>query len=212
MDLNFIRNVLFDWMTRFKRSAFTSFVLLLISTFICFCFWLTIAILSTISGYPLSQVIPDQLGFNATRYKEHFAKIQLSLFKATYFIDYGFMISYSAVILCLFFTFFYLLRSADALQNSVSVAFYWTFEILFISMIVICDAIENAIMLIFMLSDPLEFASSYAILHSLFALLKWIGVSFNILYIIVVVVYLGICHVLYNRKRKKEFLRLENEK
>lgn len=132
------------------------------------------------SNYPVS-FIESQLSFNGTAIKEHFStmsEVEIGLYAYAQFVDYVYLVSYGLLI---FFVGIFIGRKFPKdsfLRNSsyfVSIAGI---------VAAFCDAIENGFILL-MISDYKNFPDMYAILHSCFALIKFILLGLSIVIIIV---------------------------
>jgi hypothetical protein len=133
----------------------------------------------TISGYPVS-FMESQLSFSGELIKSHFSIMtdnQIELYFYAQIVDYVFIFVYS----CLIFVIgIYLARSFQ--KNSL---LQKSGYVVALSGIVagICDASEN-VFIILMINNHTSFPNIYAIIHSCFALLKFILLGCIILWII----------------------------
>jgi hypothetical protein len=138
----------------------------------------------TQSGYDSSRIMADQLSFNDYVLFEIYTQLILSgnldYYRWGQILDYGYMISYGAV----FFSLCVLTgRIFDKEKFPKAEQMGNLFGFLAI-IAAVCDMIENAFILL-TLANPLTFPPIYAIIHSVFALIKWILLILIILYIII---------------------------
>ena len=117
-------------------------------------------------SYPVS-FIESQLSFSGEIIKQHNASANIELYRIANILDYFFMISYGAI----FFSLGLIIArkfNPETLWQKISLL------LIPLTLIApICDAIEN-IFILLMLTDPLGFPDIWAIIHSFFALIKFI--------------------------------------
>ncbi len=122
-----------------------------------------------LSNYPVS-FFESQLSFSGQIIKSHFATMsfqELNYYAMGQLFDYGFIISNAAVKFSLAILLARIFSTDSTLRNSgFIVAFLGILGSLF-------DAIEN-IFIFFMIGDPIGFNDWLAVIHSVFALAKYI--------------------------------------
>jgi hypothetical protein len=135
-----------------------------------------------ISNYPVS-VLESQLSFSGIEIKSHYASMNqegINLYIIANILDYGFMLSYGLLIFTL----------ALVLARKFKKASIWMkfgFIIAIFGIIAAsCDGIEN-IFIFLMASDPSGFPNSWAVVHSIFALIKYILLIIAISWILIAV-------------------------
>ena len=122
-----------------------------------------------VSNYSIN-IFESQLSFNAALLRTAYTAMnadQLFFYRAAETLDYGFMVSYSMLIISLALI---IARKFD--ESSI-----WRksgYCIVLLGIVAAClDAIENGFILS-MTANPLSFPDIWAIAHSSFALIKWI--------------------------------------
>jgi hypothetical protein len=117
-------------------------------------------------SYPVS-FIESQLSFSGTAIKAFNNVANIELYRLANILDYGFMVSYGGIFFSLG-----LIIARKLEKGSIwrSIGYIMVFLALIAPS---CDAIENAFILL-MLSDPLAFPDVWAVIHSWFALIKYI--------------------------------------
>ena len=137
-----------------------------------------------LSGYPVS-FLESQLSFNGQILKTHYLVTNIDLYRIAQTLDYGYMLSYGLIIFSI----------ALIVGRKFDKESLWTKMgciIAFLGLLAaLCDTGENAFILA-MLSNPLGFPDVWAIIHSIFALIKWILLLVCILWIIIALVILYI--------------------
>ncbi len=136
----------------------------------------------SLSGYPVS-FMESQLSFSGEVIRSHFSVMsadQITLYLYAQFIDFGFIFVYASLIFlfCIFLgrrfserSFFRITSFGVAIAGVVAGC---------------CDTIENGF-IILMINNPVEFLDLYAIIHSYFALIKFILLGISIIWIVVLV-------------------------
>lgn len=152
--------------------------------------WITIcAIILLIIVYPIMSYFfmiskfpvgffESQLSFNGALLKVYYTTTDIDLYRMGQFLDYGFMISYGFI----FFS-ISLLLARKCEKNSKGRLLGLIIALIGI-LAASCDGIENLFILL-MLEDPFGFPNIIAIIHSVFALIKYICFIFVLGYIIV---------------------------
>jgi len=135
-----------------------------------------------ISGYPVS-FQESQLSFSGEHIKSHFSQMndnQITLYLYAQLVDYAYIIVYSCLI---FLLALYLGRRFPEKslwrKSGFTIAFAGIFAGLF-------DGIENGFILL-MINNPSSFPNVYAIIHSWFALMKFILLGFSIIWIVLLI-------------------------
>lgn len=137
-----------------------------------------------LSGYP-TNFFSSQLSFSAQVLKAHYQVTNIDLYRIAQTFDYGFMVSYGCLLFCLALVIARKFND-DSIWKKIGVV------IAFLGVIAACcDAIENGFIHA-MLIDPLNFPDIWAILHSIFALIKWILLPFCILWIVMAFILIKI--------------------
>ena len=125
-----------------------------------------------LSGFPSDQIMSSQLCFSGPILKALYASI-VATPNGIYFYtigqiaDYGFMVVYGLLIFNLALHIGRQFDSESTWRKSSYVV------ALFGIVAPSCDAVENAFILLTMM-DPLGFPDVWAVIHSVFALIKWI--------------------------------------
>ncbi len=171
-------------------------LILLVSFFVLLIIIFTIMIhFFKISG-DVIPIVQSQLSFSGQFLKDQYSIIinsdGLSYYRTAQILDYGFMISYGGIFFCLV-----CLVGINADPDS-----FWNKTTKIFAPIAIgttiFDALENLFILI-TLTDPTNFPNVLAIIHSIFALIKYI-----LIYIVVAWVFLGIISNMINKIKKKK--------
>ncbi|MFX1274023.1 MAG: hypothetical protein ACFFBP_08415 [Promethearchaeota archaeon] len=130
-----------------------------------------------LSGYPVD-FFSSQLSFNGQLLKVHYQVTNIDLYRVFQILDFGFMISYGSLI-------FYFALSICRKFDTDSIWRKMGYIVALLGIIsACCDAIEN-IFILAMLIDPVGFPDIWAIVHSIFALIKYILLLSSILWIII---------------------------
>ena len=135
------------------------------------------------SNYPVS-FIESQLSFSGEVIKSHHRTMnseELNLYRIAQLIDYIYMIAYGTLYFSLSL---YIARKFDEISKWRESGYY--IAILGLTSAV-CDGIEN-IFILLMLTDPLGFPDIWAIIHSCFALVKFILIGIIYVWIISAVI------------------------
>ncbi|TXT65035.1 MAG: conserved membrane protein of unknown function [Promethearchaeota archaeon] len=119
-----------------------------------------------VSAFPVG-FFESQLSFNGEILKIYYSTTNIDLYRIGQLLDYGFMVSYGL----LFFSVSLIIarkfeNESKGRQVGSIIALIGVFA-------AICDGIENLFILI-MLVDPLGFPNIIAIIHSVFALIKYV--------------------------------------
>jgi len=134
-----------------------------------------------ISGYPVS-FLESQLSFSGQILKAHYQVTNIDLYRFAQLLDYGYMTSYGTLIFTL----------ALIICRKFNIESLWTKMgciLAFLGVLAaFCDACENAF-IIAMLSDPFGFPDIWAIIHSIFALIKWILLPICITWIVIAFIF-----------------------
>ncbi len=142
---------------------------------------------------PITQ---SQLSFSGQFLKDQYAIIinseGLAYYRTAQLLDYGFMISYGGILFCLV-----CLIGINADLDS-----FWSKTTNIFATIAlgttIFDALENMVILITLI-DPVNFPNIWAIIHSIFALIKYI-----LIYIVIAWIFLGAISNLINKIKTKK--------
>lgn len=131
----------------------------------------------TSSNFPVS-FVESQLSFNGELLKTYYSTTNINLYRIGQLLDYGFMISYGL----LFFSGTLLIsrkygRKSKVQMIGLIVAILGIASALF-------DALENVFILL-MLMDPSGFPNVFAIIHSIFALMKFMSFIIILGYMII---------------------------
>ncbi|MFX1500976.1 MAG: hypothetical protein ACFFDH_08450 [Promethearchaeota archaeon] len=121
--------------------------------------------LATVS-YPVNS-FGSQLSFSGQLIKEYNANADINLYRIANILDYFFMISYGGIFFSLGLIIAHKLKD-ETIWRKIG--------LIMIPLTIFapaCDAIEN-IFILLILADPLEFPDIWAIIHSFFALIKYI--------------------------------------
>ena len=141
---------------------------------------------------PITQ---SQLSFSGQFLKDQYAIIinsgGLTYYRTAQILDYGFMISYGGIFFCL----------VCLVGSKVELDSFWrkTTNIFagFAIGIIVFDALENLFILI-TLTNPTNFPNVLAIIHSIFALVKYV-----LLYLVIAWVFLGSISNIINKIKRK---------
>ncbi|MFW9987443.1 MAG: hypothetical protein ACFFC3_02195 [Candidatus Odinarchaeota archaeon] len=133
-------------------------------------------------SYPVS-AFESQLSFSGELIKEYNTNADINLYKIANILDYFFILSYGGISFSL----------GVIIARKFKEEIIWRkIGLIMIPLTIIapsCDAIEN-IFILLMLSDPLEFPNVWAIIHSFFALLKYIIMFIGFGWIATALIYL----------------------
>lgn len=133
-----------------------------------------------ISKYPVD-VMTSQLSFSGEILKSQYKETNIEFYRIAQSLDYGFMVSYGTLIFTLALI---IARKFD----KVSIWRKSGYIVAILGIIAACfDGIEN-IFILAMLTDPSSFPNIWAILHSCFALAKWIMIFSSIAWAIIAVI------------------------
>jgi len=126
-------------------------------------------------------VIASQLSFSGEVLKSHYEITNIEFYRIAQSLDYGFMISYGTLIFTL----------ALIISRKFDAASIWRKSGYIVAILGItaacCDGIEN-IFILALLTDPSGFPNIWAIIHSCFALVKWIMIFSSIGWAIVAII------------------------
>ena len=156
--------ILYNWPTPKKIKIliiFSIILLVIIYPLLMYFFF--------ISKYPIS-FLESQLSFSGIKIKSHYAVMSdkgIILYIIANILDYGFMLSYGLLIFTLA-----LLLARKFKKSSIWMKSGFIMAIFGI-IAASCDGIEN-IFILLMATDPSGFPNSWAIIHSVFALTKYI--------------------------------------
>ncbi len=119
-----------------------------------------------LSGYP-AQIFSSQLSFSGELMKSYYAVTNIELYRIAPSLDYIFMVGYGLIL----FSLSVLIARRYGIPSRIG----HISLLLAISGVIAacCDGIEN-IFILAMLTDSTGFPNSWAISHSVFALIKWI--------------------------------------
>jgi len=116
-------------------------------------------------------ILASQLSFSGDFLKEQYAAMgsggDLNAYRIGQILDYGFMLAYGCLLVSA------PLRIATRNRSAVFNEKIPSIIAMMGGIATLCDVIENAFILL-TLSSPANFPSSWAIIHSSFALIKWI--------------------------------------
>lgn len=132
---------------------------------------------SGMSGYP-ANLLSSQLSFNGDLLKSYYSMTNIFLYRISASLDYIFMLGYGII---LFSSSVLISRKYSYSAKVQNIGFLVA---IFGIIAAICDGIEN-IFILLMLTDPLTFPNTWAITHSVFALIKWILLFIAITWIII---------------------------
>ncbi|MFX1395271.1 MAG: hypothetical protein ACFFAH_17150, partial [Promethearchaeota archaeon] len=128
--------------------------------------FLIISYFFLLSGFPVS-FTESQLSFSGSKMKEYYKVTNINYYRIVETLDYIYMIGYGS------FTF----SLALIISRKFELGSFWNNTGRIIAIIGViaacCDAIENVFILL-MLTDPTGFPDIWAIIHSCFALIKWL--------------------------------------
>ncbi len=141
-------------------------------------------------------IVQSQLSFSGQFLKDQYAIIinsgGLTYYRTAQILDYGFMISYGGIFFCLV-----CLIGINAGPDS-----FWNKTTKIFAAIAIgttiFDALENLLILI-TLTNPTNFHNALAIIHSIFALVKYI-----LIYLVIAWVFLGLISNITNKIKKNK--------
>jgi len=142
-----------------------------------------------LSGFPANFII-SQLSFNGEIMKSYYSITNIELYRISPSLDYIFMLGYGLVL------FSSSLLIARTYEKSSLASRIVRIIAIFGIIAAIFDGIEN-IFILAMLMDPLAFPNALAVLHSVFALIKWIIIFISVPGLIITG---GIS--LYNKRKK----------
>ncbi len=153
-------NKLSNWPSDKKiKQLLISSVILLLVIYPIMSYFFTVS-------YPVS-AFESQLSFSGELIKEYNANADINLYRIANILDYFFMISYGGIFFSL---------GLIIVRKFKEETIWRKIGLIIIPLTIIapsCDAIEN-IFILLLLSDPLEFPNIWAIIHSFFALIKYI--------------------------------------
>ena len=144
-----------------------------------------------LSGFP-AEIFSSQLSFNGDLMKAYYALTDVELYRVAPSLDYIFMVGYGTIL----FSLSVLIARKYGLASRIgSIGFF-----IAISGVIAagCDGIEN-IFILSMLADSTGFPNSFAIIHSVFALIKWILLFVSITWVIIA----GILSLIRSKKKLK---------
>ncbi|MHA1293755.1 MAG: hypothetical protein ACTSQJ_13940 [Promethearchaeota archaeon] len=127
-------------------------------------------------------VIESQLSFSGTYMKNYYKNIgNIDYYRIVEAIDYGFMIAYSSLIVSLTLIIARKFEKESRIRTS-------GYIMALLGIIAAClDAAENCFIML-MLTDPSGFPNAWAIMHSTFALIKWIILLIVIMWALITLV------------------------
>jgi len=138
-----------------------------------------------LSQYPVS-FFESQLCFSGPIIKSHFAQMtstELQIYTSAQYVDYGYMIAYGLLILCVGIF-------LGRLFPTTSIFHYTSYLVGLTGILAACcDAVENGFILL-MISNPLGFPDVYAFIHSCFACVKFAILGFFFVWIILTILAL----------------------
>jgi hypothetical protein len=170
-----ILELLSNWPTPKKTK-----ILMIISIILLVIIYPLLMYFFSISEYPVS-FLESQLSFSGTKIKSHYATMSdngINLYIIANILDYGFMLSYGLLIFTL------ALLLARKFEKSSIWMISGFIMALFGIVAACCDGIENLFILL-MANDPIGFPNFWAIIHSIFALIKYILMIIAISWIII---------------------------
>lgn len=148
-----------------------------------------------ISGYPVS-FSESQLSFSGEQIKSHFSKMsdnQITLYFYAQLVDYAYIFVYSCLI---FFLGIYIGRKFPEKSLFKKSGFIISLAGIFAGL---CDGIENGF-IVLMISNPSSFPNVYAIIHSCFALIKFILLGLSIIWIVLLIIIIMIRKLVLKKK------------
>jgi hypothetical protein len=157
---------------------------LIISFFFFILLMISVSVAFEQSHYPVS-FIESQLSFSGETIKSHYetmssADIQLYIYAQ--FVDFGYMISY-AIFIFILGVYLGRLQKTKTLRNASYIIG------LMGVMAMICDLIED-IFILMMAQNPTGFPNSYALIHSVFASIKFALLGSALIGIIILTIIL----------------------
>jgi hypothetical protein len=156
-------------------------IFILIGVILCFAVIPVMQYFTTLSGFP-AQIFISQLSFNGEVMKSYYAVTNIDLYRVASSLDYIFMVGYGTILFSLS------LLVARRFGNTSKVGRISVIIAICGVIAACCDGIEN-IFILAMLSDPAGFPNSWAISHSVFALIKWLLLFVGIAWTSIVGVY-----------------------
>ena len=129
-----------------------------------------------LSKYPVG-IVESQLSFSGTILKEHYKETNIEYYKIVQTLDYALMVGYGMFGFSLALIIARKFEEGSRWRNSGYIV------ALLCVIAAICDAIENAFILS-TLTDPSGFPDIWAIIHSCFALVKYILLLSSIIWAI----------------------------
>ncbi|MFW9827722.1 MAG: hypothetical protein ACFFEY_09025 [Candidatus Thorarchaeota archaeon] len=164
-----------------KPESRTLKFLILIGVILCVAVIPVMQYFTALSGFP-AQIFSSQLSFNGDLMKSYYAITDIGLYRITVLLDYIFMVGYGAILFSLSILVARRFRKTSILrQISFIIAICGAIA-------ACCDGIENVFILA-MLSDPTGFPNYWALLHSVFALIKWILLFTGIAWVLIIGIF-----------------------
>ncbi len=159
-----------------RPSSKTAKIFLLLGFILCIVITPIMQYFSTLSGFP-ANFISSQLSFSGEIMKSHYSVTNIEIYRISPILDYIFMLGYGLV---LFSGSILVARKYNPSTRLNKIGYIIS---IFGIIAAICDGIEN-IFILTMLMEPLTFPNILAIIHSIFALIKWIIIFISIPWII----------------------------
>jgi hypothetical protein len=149
-----------------KLSSKQLKILVIIGFILCVVVIPVMQFYTELSGFP-AQIFSSQLSFSGELMKSYYAVTNIELYRIAPSLDYIFMLGYGLIL----FSLSVLIARRYGIPSKIG----HISLLLAISggIAACCDGIEN-IFILAMLTDSIGFPNSWAISHSVFALIKWI--------------------------------------
>ncbi len=159
-----------------KPSTRTTKILLIFSIILYIIIYPIMGYFFLLSKYPVG-FIESQMSFSGSVLKENYKVTNITYYRIMQMLDYIFMVSYGTLAFSLTLI---IARKFDDNSEWRKSGYYVTVMGVLAA---ICDGIENAFILA-MLTDPSGFPDIWAIIHSSFALVKYILLFSSIIWAI----------------------------
>ncbi len=159
-----------------KPSPKTTKLMLIFSIILYIIIYPIMGYFFLLSKYPVG-FIESQMSFSGSILKEHYKVTNITYYRIMQMLDYIFMVSYGTLSFSLALT---IARKFDENSEWRKLGYYVAVMGVLAA---ICDGIENAFILA-MLTDPSGFPDIWAIIHSSFALVKYILLFSSIIWAI----------------------------
>ncbi len=177
-----------------KPSKKNTKIMIILGLILYFFFMILMNYFYELSKYPVG-FYESQLSFSGAIIKSHFRTMnteQLNYYLIWTILDYGLMVGYGSLYFSLALTIARNFEENTSWRNSGYIV------AIFGITAAICDGLENLFILL-MLTDPQEFPDIWAIIHSCFALAKFILFGMVFIWII-----LALISLLVNKRSTKK--------